>query len=90
VPVWSGLAYCYNARTRAGDAPASEAEVTPGRSIQGFQAEPVEYCFRVASLNGPRPLSFIVRRLVAEKWPGERLRIVRQDGDRLVWLPERE
>jgi hypothetical protein len=29
------------------------------------------------------------RRLVAETWPGERLRIVRQDGDRLVWLPER-
>jgi hypothetical protein len=30
------------------------------------------------------------RRLVAEKSPDERLRIARQDGDRLVWLSERE
>ena len=30
------------------------------------------------------------RRLVAETWPGERLRVVRQDGDRLTWLPDRE
>jgi hypothetical protein len=28
------------------------------------------------------------RRLVAETWPGERLRIVRQDDDRLVWLSD--
>lgn len=31
------------------------------------------------------------RRLVAKKWPGEDdLRLVREEGDRLVWLPERK
>jgi hypothetical protein len=28
------------------------------------------------------------RRLVAEKWPDDRLQIVRQDDDRLVWLSD--
>ena len=45
----------------------------------------------------PRPSYFSVidaddddqaRRLVAEKWPDERLQIVRQDDDRLVWLSD--